>query len=178
MDGGVNFCVYKKNTWVQVTPFAAMRFFSSGIGTSKTATFTLSEETSLWFSAYLNTNVSFKNLKGRFQLEKGSSSTAYEPYQSQSRTISLGSLELRKIGNYQDYIYKSGDDWHVHRETNKSAYSSSSGWNLGGLMMVIKGSMPANIQWLLEETSRYTLIISNKFLMNQRLNLLPQKNVL
>lgn len=66
------------------------------------------------------------------QLEKSSTATTYEPYQSQSYTISLGSLELRKIGNYQDYIYKSGDDWYVHRETDKSVYSSSAGWNLGG----------------------------------------------
>lgn len=30
--------------------------------------------------------------------------------------ISLGSLELCKIGDYQDYIYKSGEDWYVHKE--------------------------------------------------------------
>lgn len=35
---------------------------------------------------------------------------------SEDFAISLGSLELCKLGNYQDYIYKSGDDWFVHKE--------------------------------------------------------------
>lgn len=38
--------------------------------------------------------------------------------QSQTYTINLGSTELCKIGTYQDYIYKSGDDWYVHKETD------------------------------------------------------------
>lgn len=41
---------------------------------------------------------------------------AYVPYQTQSYSINLGSIELCKIGNYQDYIYLSGDDWYVHKE--------------------------------------------------------------
>ena len=32
-------------------------------------------------------------------------------------TANLGSIELCKIGDYQDYIYKSGGDWYVHKET-------------------------------------------------------------
>lgn len=31
-------------------------------------------------------------------------------------TLSLGSVELCKIGSYQDYIYKSGGDWYLHKE--------------------------------------------------------------
>ena len=38
---------------------------------------------------------------------------------SQSYPISLGSIELCKIGEYQDYIYKSGDDWYVHKDIGK-----------------------------------------------------------
>lgn len=41
-------------------------------------------------------------------------------------TLNLGSTELCKIGNYQDYIYKSGNDWYVHKETTKYVYSDSS----------------------------------------------------
>lgn len=52
------------------------------------------------------------------QLELGDTATAYEPYQSQSYTVSLGSVELCKIGDYQDYIYKSGDDWYLHKTVN------------------------------------------------------------
>lgn len=41
--------------------------------------------------------------------------------QSQSLTVDLGSIELCKIGTYQDYIYKSGGDWYVHKEIGKIA---------------------------------------------------------
>lgn len=81
-----------------------------------------------------------------FQLELNSTATSYEPYtggipapnpdypqtvqvatgeqtvtigngsSSQTFAVDLGSLELCKLGDYQDYIYKSGDDWFVHKE--------------------------------------------------------------
>ena len=62
------------------------------------------------------------------QLELGDTATAYEPYQSQSYTVSLGSVELCKIGDYQDYIYKSVDDWYVHKEIGKCTFTGSEGW--------------------------------------------------
>lgn len=46
--------------------------------------------------------------------------------------ISLGSTELCKIGDYQDYIYKSGDDWYVHKETGKVIYNGSETWYFDG----------------------------------------------
>lgn len=61
------------------------------------------------------------------QLEPGSATT-YQPYQSQTYTIDLGSTELCKIGNYQDYIYKSGDDWYVHKETGKVVFDGTENW--------------------------------------------------
>lgn len=39
--------------------------------------------------------------------------------QSRTYTIDLGSIELCKIGAYQDKIYKSGDDWYVHKEAKR-----------------------------------------------------------
>ena len=44
------------------------------------------------------------------QLEAGANATEYAPY--------FPPVELCKIGDYQDYIYKSGDDWYVHKEIN------------------------------------------------------------
>lgn len=44
------------------------------------------------------------------QLEKGTTATAYTPFTQ---------TELCKIGEFQDYIYKSGDDWYVHKEIGK-----------------------------------------------------------
>ena len=39
--------------------------------------------------------------------------------EKQELPISLSSLELCKIGDYQDYFYKSGSIWYLHKEINK-----------------------------------------------------------
>lgn len=54
--------------------------------------------------------------------------TPFQPYQSQSYTVNLGSIELAKIGDYQDKIYKSGDKWYVHKEIGKSSLGDLN-WN-------------------------------------------------
>lgn len=53
------------------------------------------------------------------QLEIGPA-TAYEPYQAHSYTVNLGAIELCKLENYQDYIYKSGSNWYVHKSVGKA----------------------------------------------------------
>ena len=60
---------------------------------------------------------------GSLQLEAGSTATQFEA--RQAYTVDLGSVELCKIGNYQDKIYKSGDDWYVHKETKKVVFDGS-----------------------------------------------------
>lgn len=44
-------------------------------------------------------------------------------------TIDLGSLELCKIGEYQDYIYKNDNKWYVHKEIGKITFDGSERWN-------------------------------------------------
>ena len=92
------------------------------------------------------------------QLESGSSATSYEPYcggvpspspsypqQIQTVTgeqtvsingtdysIDLGSIELCKLGSYQDYIYKSGDDWKVHKAIATITVDGSEDWAYSG----------------------------------------------
>lgn len=63
------------------------------------------------------------------QLESGSTATAYEAYQSQSYTVNLGSTELCKLGDYQDYIYKGTDGWYVHKAIGKITYTGDSSEN-------------------------------------------------
>lgn len=93
------------------------------------------------------------------QLESGSADTSWEPYvggipapnpdysqavqtvtgeqtmtisdgvDSEAFPISLGSIELCKIGDYQDYIYKSGDDWYVHKVTKKVMFNGTEAWD-------------------------------------------------
>lgn len=53
--------------------------------------------------------------------------------QSQSHVISLGSLELAKIGTYQDKIYFDADTskWMLHKEVGKVVYDGSQNWSGG-----------------------------------------------
>ena len=53
---------------------------------------------------------------GGYQIEIGASASAYEAYSA---------LELCKIGTYQDYIYKSGDKWYVHKAVEKITLDGS-----------------------------------------------------
>ena len=56
------------------------------------------------------------------QIEEGSTATPYQQFIG-------GQLELCKIGDYQDYIYKSGDDWYVHKAINKSTLDGTENWS-------------------------------------------------
>lgn len=46
--------------------------------------------------------------------------------------ISLGSLELCKIGTYQDYIWKDGESWKVHKATVSAIIDGSESWDTSG----------------------------------------------
>lgn len=74
---------------------------------------------------YLFIYVSGQSEEPQMQVELGSYASPYEPYQGQTLTIDLGSIELCKIGDYQDYIYKNGDDWYVHKVIGKVDIISS-----------------------------------------------------
>ena len=56
------------------------------------------------------------------QIEKGSQVTTYAPY--------FTPIELCKIGDYQDYIYKSGGKWYVHKEVDRKNLNGSEDWGL------------------------------------------------
>ena len=102
------------------------------------------------------TAISLSNI----QIEEGATATPYEPFvggmaspnpqfpqpvqtvtgtqavsitdgtNTQNFTVDLGSIELCKLGGYQDYIYKSGDDWYVHKAVGKVVYNGSEDWGL------------------------------------------------
>lgn len=64
-------------------------------------------------------------------VEEGPTATEYEPYQSQTYPLSLGNIELARIGNYKDYIFKNVvgstyynaeldlNEWYLHKDINK-----------------------------------------------------------
>lgn len=50
--------------------------------------------------------------------------------QSQEYEINLGDIELCKIGTYQDYIYKSGEDWYVKKNIGNAVFDGSEAWGV------------------------------------------------
>lgn len=105
--------------------------FSSGAG-EKTASYTHTTEDAsrpyIIIALYSNANsapvqvgdyVDYTNL----QLEFGDTATTYTPY--------ITPIELCKIGDYQDYFYKDGDDWYLHKEIGKSTLGDLT-WGHGG----------------------------------------------
>ena len=60
------------------------------------------------------------NIELRAQIELGSTATEYAPQ--------FEPIELCKIGDYQDYIYKSGNDWYVHKDIAKYTFTGSENW--------------------------------------------------
>ena len=57
----------------------------------------------------------------------------YEPYVGrQDFPISLGSLELCKIGEYKDYIFKENNKWYKHKVIGKIVFDGTrTGWGFG-----------------------------------------------
>ena len=108
---------------------------SSGKEIAETASdgvkaFNLSEATDIFVRARMARDTVADNVTIKPMLEKGSTATAYEPYSSNDYEINLGNIELCKLGTYQDYIWKDGDSWKVHKATAKTILDSSSfgGW--------------------------------------------------
>ena len=82
---------------------------------------------SLWTGA----SDSSVSLSCKVQLERGSSKTSFSPY--------FTPIELCKIGDYQDYIYKDSGNWYIHKETNKinlQDYSGLAWWKLGSSIKI------------------------------------------
>ena len=74
---------------------------------------------------YLRFNDYSNDTSTKYMMVEGDTQATYEPYQAQTYLISLGSIELCKIGNYQDYIYKDGSDWKLHKEFGKLVLTGS-----------------------------------------------------
>lgn len=68
-------------------------------------------------------------------LEIGNTATSYVAHQEVTKPLNLGSIELNKIGTYQDYIYKNNDKWYKHEEIGKVTLNGSEEW----LLIVVSG---------------------------------------
>ena len=56
----------------------------------------------------------------------------FEPYSSTNYPLDLGTIELCKLGDYQDYIWKDGEDWKVHKATVSAIIDGSESWSTSG----------------------------------------------
>lgn len=94
---------------------------------------------------YLHPYISYctcANFTGTIQIEEGSTATEYEPYQSQTYPLSLGNIELAKIGDYKDYIFKNVagspyynadldlNGWYLKKNIGKVVFNGTESWEL------------------------------------------------
>jgi len=79
---------------------------------NSSVSFTLTEITKLQrLRIFFNANQSI-NCDVSVQLEKGSTASSFAAY--------FDPIELCKLGTYQDYIYKNGSKWYIHKATGKA----------------------------------------------------------
>lgn len=71
-----------------------------------------------------NGSITYENI----QLEEGAIATSFEPYIHRDYSLNLGSLELCKIGNYQDYIYKENGNWYKYGIIYKKVLKGTEMW--------------------------------------------------
>lgn len=78
---------------------------------------------------YICMSISKTNLEfnGDIQLELGNNATPFEKYNGTNYQISLGNIELNKIGDYQDKIYKQNDKWYLEKNTKKMILTTALG---------------------------------------------------
>lgn len=81
-------------------------------------------------AAYARVSCAESNL-GTCQFEIGQPTT-YAPYHVTSYPLDLGNIELCKLGTYQDYIWKDGNDWKVHKATASAIIDGSESWDTSG----------------------------------------------
>lgn len=64
------------------------------------------------------------------QIEQNTTSTPYTSHKEQVLPLTLGNIELCKIGDYQDYFYKQSNKWYLHKEIDKKILDGSENYTL------------------------------------------------
>ena len=117
---GTSVYLYDANANAQLAPYLDATHLSR--------TFTLTKSYKAFIRLRINSGTSV-NSTFKPMLMAGSTAEPYEPYQGQSYTIDLDTMELCKIGTYQDYIYKDGGKWYKHAEIGKVVLDGTEAWS-------------------------------------------------
>lgn len=100
------------------------------------------------------------------QLEYGTAATDYEEYNPKEYPVDLPEdIELNKVGDYQDYFYKSGDSWYLHKET--ATIESYDGETVTTTYMSTTGSLDTGAEVIYGLTTAENVLIEDKELINQ-----------
>ena len=110
---------------------------------NSSTSFTLTEITKLQrLRIFFNANQSL-NCDVSVQIEKGTTATSFAAY--------FAPIELCKLGTYQDYIYKSGENWYIHKETGSKA--------LGDFTWSVAGTSTSGVYRLMSDTSLADVVV-------------------
>lgn len=94
-----------------------------------TRTITTSSTTNYIGVQVNKTAISLSDVEGiDLQIEIGNHASNFEPYVSQTYSVDLGLIELCKIGDYQDYIYKENGNWYLYKAIGKAVLDGSENW--------------------------------------------------
>ncbi|MBO7693860.1 MAG: hypothetical protein J6T10_14665 [Methanobrevibacter sp.] len=119
--------------WVSVVNGAATEtIFNNSYISNQSFTFNSGDETSIIIRPHCTvSSVTNSATWYDIQLEEGSTATSYEPHKGKTVTLTLPEgMELCKIGNHVDYLYKNETDdrWYIHKEIGKRVLNGSEDW--------------------------------------------------
>ena len=129
-----------------------------------------------------NTNYIIVSARGlvsatKIQLEQNSTATSYTDYSEEELPLDLGNIELCKIGDYQDYFYKSGSKWYLHKEARKIIINSFAGKSGTTSNLMYTTSAIQDIKKPASNSQKIT-VIASAFATSESTNTLYSNNII
>ena len=148
---------------VRVILYENNRTHIIAVGETK-ITFNISQDTPGYYYVGISGMTNGTSYSGtiKMQLEKNSSKTEYEPYQSQSYPINLGDIELCKIGDYQDTIVKDNGKWYLNKQIGKVVLNGSETIS-NYAPTSLTGSYQATFETITKANSTDKIVLSDYF---------------
>ena len=114
-------------------PSTATTFLSNTVKASSSVNYVTATSPSrtkyVCFYMIFSTNqTSITSLFETIQIEIGSTASTYEAYNGNTYPINLGTMELCKIGDYQDSIVKDNGKWYVNKQIGKIIFNGNENW--------------------------------------------------